>query len=76
MPTTEAAIHAMPLGDLYAVIGDPEGPGGYVTRLYYNPLVGWIWVGVLLMAAGGAVSLTDRRLRVGAPTRSARSAAP
>ena len=44
MPTTEAAIHTMVSGDLYAVIGDPKGDGGYVTRIYFNPLVAWMWV--------------------------------
>jgi cytochrome c-type biogenesis protein CcmF len=31
--------------------------------------VPWIWAGVLTMAAGGLTSLSDRRLRIGAPTR-------
>ena len=74
-PTTEAAIHTTFLGDLYAVIGDPDGKGGFVTRLYFNPLVGWMWAGGLIMVLGGLLSLTDRRYRVGAPTRH-RAAAP
>ena len=36
-------------------------------RLYYEPLVPWLWVGSLVMMIGGVVSLSDRRLRVGAP---------
>jgi cytochrome c-type biogenesis protein CcmF len=68
-PSTEAAIHSTILGDLYAVIGEPDGDGGFVTRLYYNPLVPWIWAGTLIMMLGGLVSLTDRRHRIGAPTR-------
>ncbi|QNT68241.1 heme lyase CcmF/NrfE family subunit [Defluviicoccus vanus] len=70
--TTEAAIKPRPLGDLYVVIGEPrthEGVEGYVVRLYFEPLVQWIWIGVLVMAVGGIVSLSDRRLRVGAPAR-------
>ncbi|MEQ8195704.1 MAG: heme lyase CcmF/NrfE family subunit [Rhodospirillales bacterium] len=74
-PTTEAAIHSTLWGDLYAVIGDPSGDGGgYVTRLYFNPLVGWMWAGVMIMVLGGMVSLTDRRYRIGAPTRTRRAA--
>jgi cytochrome c-type biogenesis protein CcmF len=73
--TTEAAIHTTGLADLYAVIGDPDGRGGWTVRLYHEPLVPWIWAGALLMVAGGAVSLSDRRLRVGAPARR-RKAAP
>ncbi len=67
--TTEAAIRTTVLGDLYAVIGDPRDNGAYVTRLYFNPLVAWMWTGVLVMSVGGIVSLTDRRLRIGVPSR-------
>ncbi|MEE8352638.1 MAG: heme lyase CcmF/NrfE family subunit [Rhodospirillales bacterium] len=66
-PTSEAGIHTMFTGDLYAVIGDKDDSGGYVTRLYFNPLVVWMWAGVLMMMFGGTLSLTDRRHRVGAP---------
>ncbi len=66
---TGAAIRTNLLADVYAVIGDPDGKGGYVLRLYHNPLVPWIWLGALTMAFGGIVSLTDRRHRVGAPAR-------
>ena len=68
--TTEAAIHTNLYSDLYIVLGDADGKGGWATRIYFNPLVPWIWVGAILMAVGGALSLTDRRLRVGAPRRS------
>ena len=68
--TTEAAIHPTFLGDLYAVLGDPRGEdGGFVTRLYFNPLVPWMWAGAFIMVLGGFVSLSDRRHRVGAPGR-------
>jgi len=70
MPTTEAAIHTMISGDLYAVIGDPEGAdGAYVTRLYFNPLVVWMWIGAIVMVLGGAISVTDVRHRIGVPHR-------
>ena len=68
--TTEAAIRSTLLGDLYAVIGDADATGGgFVTRLYFNPLVPWMWVGVLIMVGGGLTSLSDRRHRIGAPAR-------
>jgi cytochrome c-type biogenesis protein CcmF len=73
-PTTEAAIHAALAGDLYVVLGDRQENGAYAVRLYFNPLVRCIWIGAVLMFLGGAMSLSDRRLRVGAP-RSARRAA-
>jgi len=67
-PTTEAGIHTTWLGDLYAVIGDKEGDG-YVTRIYFNPLVVWMWAGALIMMLGGIISLSDRRHRLGVPQR-------
>jgi len=67
--STDVAIRTNLLADVYAVIGDSDGKGSYTLRLYYNPLVPWIWLGGLAMAFGGLVSLTDRRHRVGAPTR-------
>ena len=36
-------------------------------RIYHKPLVLLIWWGPVLMAFGGMLSLSDRRLRVGAP---------
>jgi len=69
---TDVAIRTNLLSDVYAVIGDSDGKAGYTLRLYYNPLVPWIWLGAGLMAFGGLVSLSDRRHRVGAPTRRAR----
>jgi cytochrome c-type biogenesis protein CcmF len=67
MPTTEAAIHSGPFGDLYAVIGDADGTGAYTARIYIEPLVPWLWLGATLMVLGGLVSLSDRRLRIGVP---------
>ncbi|MFP6758884.1 MAG: heme lyase CcmF/NrfE family subunit [Alphaproteobacteria bacterium] len=75
MPTTEAAIHTTWLADLYTVVGDPDGKGGWSTRIYYNPLVPWIWLGAVIMALGGTLSLSDRRHRVGAPSRRRRATA-
>ncbi|HZT89471.1 MAG TPA: heme lyase CcmF/NrfE family subunit [Stellaceae bacterium] len=72
---TDVAIRTNLVSDVYAVIGDADGKGGYVLRLYYNPLVPWIWLGAAAMALGGLVSLSDRRHRVGAPARRARLAA-
>jgi cytochrome c-type biogenesis protein CcmF len=69
--TTQAAIRMLGLADLYGVIGEPDGKGGWAVRFYYEPLVPLIWIGCLIMAAGGIVSLSDRRYRVGAPQRAA-----
>ncbi|MHA1567991.1 MAG: heme lyase CcmF/NrfE family subunit [Alphaproteobacteria bacterium] len=69
MPTTEAAIRSTWRADLYAVIGEGDGQGTWTVRLYHNPLVPWMWTGAAVMVLGGLVSLSDRRLRIGAPTR-------
>jgi cytochrome c-type biogenesis protein CcmF len=74
--TTEAGIHASWRGDLYAVLGDPLKDGAYSIRLYFNPLVRLIWIGAIVMFLGGAISLSDRRLRVGAPKPGEPKAAP
>lgn len=68
MPTTEAAIHTHGLSQFYATLGN-EGsqPGTIVVRLWDKPLVTLIWLGALVMMGGGAMSLSDRRRRVGAP---------
>ena len=70
MPTTEVDIKSSLGADLYAALGDPSEVNGrtaWTVRLYWNPMITFIFGGVLLMALGGTVSLTDRRLRVGAP---------
>jgi len=76
MPTTEAAIHTTGMADLYAVIGDPDGKGGWTVRIFHEPMVPWMWAGALIMILGGIMSLSDRRLRVGAPARRRVMAAP
>jgi cytochrome c-type biogenesis protein CcmF len=65
--TTEAALLARGVSQLYISLGDPTPDGGITVRIYHKPLVLLIWFGPVLMALGGALSLSDRRLRVGAP---------
>ena len=71
MPTTEAAILQGVTRDLYLVIGDAQDGGGYAVRSYIKPFADWIWGGAMLMALGGALSLTDRRFRRAAGARRA-----
>lgn len=78
-PTTEVGLRTTPLGDLYVVLGDPQENSerpAWVARMYYNPLVSWIWLGALVMAFGGGLSLFDRRFRVGAPQKARAKAVP
>ncbi len=65
---SDTAIQTNLIRDLYTVMGD-ERDGQVVLRLHVNILAPWIWLGALVMAIGGALSLADRRLRVGAPAR-------
>ncbi len=67
MTTNEAALMARGFGQLYLSLGDTEAGGALAIRLYYKPLVLLIWIGAVIMMLGGALSLSDRRLRVGAP---------
>ncbi|HQS15839.1 MAG: heme lyase NrfEFG subunit NrfE [Rhodospirillales bacterium 24-66-33] len=65
----ETAIQTNGLRDFYATLGEGNPQQGWVIRLYLNPLAPWIWLGAALCALGGFVSLSDRRLRIGAPSR-------
>jgi cytochrome c-type biogenesis protein CcmF len=67
MTTTEAALLTRGFSQLYLSLGDQNADGSIAIRLYHKPLVLLIWLGALVMVAGGALSLSDRRLRVGAP---------
>jgi cytochrome c-type biogenesis protein CcmF len=69
MPTTEAGIMTIGLGQVYASLGEVQADGSVGVRLYHKPLVLLIWLGSVVMALGGMVSLLDRRLRIGAPAR-------
>jgi cytochrome c-type biogenesis protein CcmF len=73
--TTEAGIIPEPFGNLYVSLGRAYEDGTWAVRAYYHPFIGWIWAGACVMVFGGALSLSDRRLRVGAPIRARRSSA-
>ncbi|MBY0531524.1 MAG: heme lyase CcmF/NrfE family subunit [Xanthobacteraceae bacterium] len=65
--TTEAGIETFGLGQLYLSIGDPSPDQSVALRAYWKPLVLLIWLGTVVMALGAALSLSDRRLRIGVP---------
>ena len=69
MPTTEAAIDYRLSRDLYVVLGDQQSDNSWTIRTYLKPFTNWIWGGCALMAVGGLLSLTDRRLRIAAARR-------
>jgi cytochrome c-type biogenesis protein CcmF len=72
--TTEAALMTRGLSQLYVSLGDAEADGSIAVRIYHKPLVLLIWLGAVVMALGGGLSLSDRRLRIGAPRPAAKSA--
>src|SRR5271168_713777 len=67
MATTEAALMRRGVSQIYLSLGDPSPDGSIPVRLYFKPQVLLIWLGAVIMALGGGLSLSDRRLRVGAP---------
>jgi cytochrome c-type biogenesis protein CcmF len=71
--TTQAGIAPRALGDVYVVLGDEAGGGAFSVRMEFHPFVRWIWGGALIMFIAGAVSLFDRRLRIGLPQRAAKT---
>ena len=60
--TSEVSIHTNLFRDLYIVLGDGDFVNGWVVRIYYNPLVIWIWIGALLIVMGGLISLYNNLL--------------
>ncbi|MEH2610030.1 heme lyase CcmF/NrfE family subunit [Bradyrhizobium sp. AZCC 1693] len=71
--TTEAALLSRGASQLYVSLGETSA-GAIAVRIYHKPLVLLIWWGPVLMAFGGLLSLSDRRLRVGAPKPAAKAA--
>jgi cytochrome c-type biogenesis protein CcmF len=67
MSTTEAALMTRGASQLYLSLGDVNADNSIAVRLYYKPFVLLIWIGSVIMVLGGMLSLSDRRLRIGAP---------
>ncbi len=75
MQTTEAGIYTNMFTNVYVAIGEKNAKNELTVRAYYHPLAPWIWIGPMIMALGGFVSLSDRRFRVGAPRRAGKAPA-
>jgi cytochrome c-type biogenesis protein CcmF len=57
-PQTMVAIHSVPGWDLYVVYeGTNPDSGQPIIKAFLNPLVGWIWLGVLVIALGTVIAL-------------------
>ncbi|MBP2512867.1 heme lyase CcmF/NrfE family subunit [Sphingomonas sp. PvP018] len=61
--TNESAILTALDGQLYTVLGQPDGQGRWQLRLWWKPFVTLIWFGGVLIALGGALSLVGRLRR-------------
>ena len=61
MAMTESAIDVTPFRDIYIALGEPLDDKAWSVRLYYKPLVRWIWGGGFSILLGGLLALTDRR---------------
>jgi cytochrome c-type biogenesis protein CcmF len=69
MSRSEAGIKTIDFGQVYVGISDGDTSGSVNARLYWKPLVTFIWFGAIVMAFGGFCSLSDRRFRVGVARR-------
>ncbi len=63
METSEAAIKAHGPGDLYISFGENTSGRGWPVRLFYNPFVGFLWIGAGVTAFGGLLAFADRGRR-------------
>lgn len=61
MITTEAGFRFSPGATLFAAIGEGTPEDGYILRANYQPAMVWIWIGALLMALAGFLSLIGLR---------------
>jgi cytochrome c-type biogenesis protein CcmF len=61
---SQAAISVNWSRDLFVAMGDSLGAGAWSMRIQYKPLVRYIWLGALIMAAGGIIAASDRRYRL------------
>ena len=62
-PSTEMAIDAGFLRDLFVTLGEEKESGAWSMTIYVKPFVRWIWLGAILMAFGGTLAAGDKRYR-------------
>lgn len=63
MYTTEAGFRLAPFNTIFVSLSEGSPADGWIVRAYHHPGVVWIWIGALMMALAGFISLFDRRLR-------------
>ena len=62
-PSTEMAIDAGFLRDLFITLGEQKEGDSWSMTIYVKPFVRWIWLGAIFMAFGGILAAADRRYR-------------
>ena len=62
---TEAAIDPGFTRDLYVSLGEPldASVDAWAVRIYHKPFIRWIWLGSILMMAGGLLAAGNKRYR-------------
>ena len=69
-PQTMAAIHSGPGGDLYVIYEGTDSDTGHpIIKALLNPLVGWIWTGLVFIVFGTLVALTPSLRPIAATVR-------
>ena len=59
---TIVANHSTLAWDLYTVYAGKNPDNGHpIVKIFLNPLVAWIWIGVLMVVFGTAVALAPNR---------------
>lgn len=62
-PMTDASIDKTFFRDLYGALGEELENGAWSMRVYYKPMIRWIWLGCIFMTFGGVLAVSDRRYR-------------
>jgi cytochrome c-type biogenesis protein CcmF len=74
---TETGVDIALWRDLYVALGEPinkaEPAGDWSFRLYYKPMIRYVWLGGLLMFIGGLIAICDRRYRLASQASSERT---
>jgi cytochrome c-type biogenesis protein CcmF len=60
---TEAAIDDNLARDVFIALGEPLENDAWAVRLQYKPFIRLIWLGTILMALGGVLTIFDKRYR-------------
>ena len=75
-PSSEMAIDAGFLRDLFITPGEIKDDGAWSMTLYVKPFIRWVWLGAILMALGGLTASVDKRYRRRVTTTSNSQLAP